>query len=256
MNVDLLFLGTGTSTGVPMIGCRCAACTSPDPRDARTRASVVLSYGDARVLIDTTPELRLQCVANGVDRIDAVVFTHAHADHIMGLDDCRRFNSIRGGPLDAWADAATLTTLRNCFGYAMRPPADEGVFRPQLVPREIDGPFEISGATWTPVPLMHGRARILGFRVGDLAYCTDASGIPDEAWPLLSGLDVLVLDALQPTKHPTHLSIGEALEVIDRLRPERAFLTHMSHNVVHAQIEPTLPEHVRLAYDGLRVTAG
>src|SRR4051812_913820 len=159
-DLELLFLGTGTSAGIPMIGCSCAVCTSSDPHDKRTRTSVVVSYDSPqtgqciRVLVDTTPELRLQCVANDVQTIDAVVFTHGHADHVMGLDDCRRFNAVRGGPLDVWADARTWPILNRCFGYAFHEPAaEEKTFRPHLVHRTITGPFDIGGVTWTPVPL-------------------------------------------------------------------------------------------------------
>src|SRR4051794_14785734 len=177
-----------------MIGCDCAVCTSSDPRDKRTRCSVVLRYGETVVLVDTTPELRLQAVANGIDRIDAVVYTHAHADHIMGLDDVRRFNAIKGGPLDVWADDRTHSTLQRCFGYAFKEPSpDLKVFRPHLERRHIAGPFAVGGVTWTPVPLLHGDMPVLGFRVGRLAYCTDVSRIPEESFPLLEGLDVLVL---------------------------------------------------------------
>src|SRR3982751_5568238 len=152
--IELLFLGTGTSAGVPMIGCHCDVCSSTDAHDKRTRPSVVISYNGCRVLVDAAPELRLQCVASGVDRIDAVVITHAHADHIMGLDDVRRFNALRGGPLDVCADQRTYATLDRCFGYAFRePPADLKVFRPHLEHRRIDGPFQIGSMTWQPVPL-------------------------------------------------------------------------------------------------------
>src|ERR1051326_2193629 len=161
--VHLLFLGTGTSAGIPMIGCHCEVCSSPDPRDKRTRPSVGISYGNTNVLVDTTPELRLQCVNNGVDSVDAIVYTHAHADHIMGLDDLRRFNAIRGGPLDVWADRRTHETLERCFGYAFRPADPElQVFRPSLVKRWIEGPFEIGQMTWRPIPLLHGNMPILG----------------------------------------------------------------------------------------------
>jgi len=177
--IELLFLGTGTSAGIPMIGCHCPVCSSPDPRDRRTRPSVVISYGKTRVLVDTTPDLRLQCVDNGVDMIDAVVFTHAHADHIMGLDDVRRFNALRGGPLDVWADAKTFSSLSKCFEYAFREPEpDPKVFRPNLIHRSIQGPFAIGDVEWIPVPLFHGTMPILGFRVGGLAYCTDVNQIP------------------------------------------------------------------------------
>src|ERR1051326_2879039 len=156
-DVELLFLGTGTSAGVPMIGCHCPVCTSTDPHDKRNRPSVLISYGQTRVLVDTTPELRLQCVANGVDAIDAIVFTHAHADHIMGLDDVRRFNAMRSAPLDVWADQATHDPLARCFGYAFREPiTEEKVFRPYLNRRIIDAAFEIGGMPWDPISLFHG----------------------------------------------------------------------------------------------------
>lgn len=250
--IELLFLGTGTSAGVPMIGCHCEVCSSTDPRDNRNRASGVISYSDTRVLVDTTPEMRLQCIKYGIDRIDAVVYTHAHADHVMGLDDLRRFNTISGTSLDVWADAQTHERLTACFGYAFRePPAHLKVFRPHLVPREIVRPFAIAEQTWTPIPLMHGDLPILGFRVGNLAYCTDVSEIPEASYDLLHNLDVLVIDALQHKKHPTHMTIDEALAAIERIKPKRAFFTHIAHAVKHATIDPTLPPHVRLAYDGL-----
>src|SRR6266496_249804 len=187
--VELLFLGTGTSAGIPMIGCHCVVCSSSDSRDKRTRPSVAISYGETRVLIDTTPELRLQCVANKVDRIDAIVFTHAHADHVMGLDDVRRFNALSGGPLDVFADDRTFESLSRFFGYAFREPdPQQKLFRPHLIRRSIDGPFEINGVTWTPIPLLHGDLPVLGFRVGNpggVAYCTDVSEIPEASFALL-----------------------------------------------------------------------
>ena len=212
--LELLFLGTGTSAGIPMIACQCDVCTSSDPHDKRTRPSVVVSYNNTRVLIDTTPELRLQCVANHVERIDAVVFTHGHADHIMGLDDVRRFNAVNKGPLDVWASPRTHQTLQTCFSYAFRDPTRHpGFSGPISRSRPIDGPFRIGRVTWKPIPLLHGEMPVLGFRVGRLAYCTDVSRIPEESWPLLEGLDVLVLDALQYHKHTTHFSVEEAIEV-------------------------------------------
>lgn len=255
-SVELLFLGSGTSAGVPMIGCKCPVCTSTDPRDKRTRPSVVVSYGGASVLVDTTPELRLQCVAHSVERIEAVVFTHAHADHIMGLDDVRRFNTIKGGALDVWADERTFATLTQCFGYAFRAgEVDPKVYRPQLVHRRIDGPFEIGGVEWRPVPLLHAKAPILGFRVGKLAYCTDVSEIPEASYPLLEGLEVLVLDALQFEPHVSHFSIPQAIEAARRIGAKRTYFTHIAHRVSHAAVSEQLPDGVHLAHDGLRVTA-
>src|SRR5262245_3936728 len=193
--IELLFLGSGTSAGVPMIGCHCAVCTSTDPRDRRDRPSVLISYNGAKILVDTTPEMRWQCIRNGIDMIDAVVYTHAHADHIFGLDDVRRFNLLKKGPIDVWADAETFAALEKPFGYAFaQPKPEEKLFRPQLVKRLISGPFEIAGKTWTPIKLIHGDTTVLGFRIDSLAYCTDVSFIPEESYALLRDLDVLVLD--------------------------------------------------------------
>jgi phosphoribosyl 1,2-cyclic phosphate phosphodiesterase len=256
-SIELLFLGTGTSAGIPMIGCHCDVCRSADPRDRRTRPSVVISYGQTRVLVDTTPELRLQCVTHDVTSIDAVVFTHAHADHIMGLDDVRRFNALRGGPIDVWADARTHKFLSNCFGYAFREPdPTQKVFRPHLVPRTIDGPFCINDAQWTPIPLLHGGMSVLGFRVGDLAYCTDVSAIPESSFALLEGLDVLVLDALQWKKHATHFSVEEAIDAARRIGAKQTLFTHIAHALSHEATNRQLPPGHRLAHDGERVSAG
>lgn len=255
--VELLFLGTGTSAGVPMIGCHCAVCRSTDPRDQRTRCSVIIRYDDVQVLVDTSPELRLQCVANGIDRVEAVVFTHAHADHIMGLDDLRRFNAVRRGPLDVFSDDATQRVLEQCFGYAFVEPAPQArLFRPHLVRHRIDGPFAIGGVTWTPVPLRHGDLDVLGFRVGKLAYCTDVNEIPEASFGLLAGLEVLVIDGLQWTTHATHFSLEQAMAAARRIAARQTWFTHMSHQVMHAETDARLPETMRLAYDGLRIRAG
>jgi phosphoribosyl 1,2-cyclic phosphate phosphodiesterase len=261
-SIELLFLGSGTSAGVPMIGCHCAVCASTDPHDKRNRTSVVISYGgpvdgtQTRVLVDTAPELRIQCVANGIDRIDAVVYTHGHADHVMGLDDVRRFNALKGGPLDVWADERTQDILLRCFGYAFREPSPEQkVFRPHLDMRTISGPFEIGGVTWTPIPLMHGDLPVLGFRVGRLAYCTDVSFIPESSYPLLENLDVLVLDALQRKRHITHFSLEQAVDEAKKIRAKQTLFTHIAHGLAHAETNADLPPEIQLAYDGLRVTA-
>jgi phosphoribosyl 1,2-cyclic phosphate phosphodiesterase len=253
--VDLLFLGTGTSAGVPMIGCHCEVCDSPDAADKRTRPSVIIRYNGMNVLVDTSPELRLQCVANRVDHIEAVVYTHAHADHIMGLDDLRRFNAVRNGPLDVWADEKTHQTLDRCFGYAfVEPDPSSKLFRPHLQRRFITGPFEIGGVRWTTIPLLHGTMPVLGFRVGRVAYCTDVSFIPEPSFELLKDLDVLVLDALQPKRHTTHFNLEEAVEHAQRIGAKETWFTHIAHGMGHAKTNATLPVNVQLARDGLVVS--
>lgn len=257
-HVELLFLGTGTSAGIPMIGCHCAVCSSDDARDKRTRPSVVISYGDTRVLIDTTPELRLQAVTNNVDRIDAIVFTHAHADHIFGLDDVRRFNAVKGGWIDVFVDDRAFEAIARCFGYAFKAPDPAQVlFRPHLVRHDIaDGrPFEIAGVRWMPVPLMHGELPVLGFRVGNLAYCTDVSFIPEPSFDLLKDLDVLVLDALQHKRHTTHFSLEQAMEAAARIGAKQTLFTHIAHGMGHVETNRLLPPNMQLAFDGQVVRA-
>ena len=244
-------LGTGTSHGVPMIGCDCRTCTSPDPRDRRFRASILIQTDGPSVLVDTTPDLRSQALAFNVRRVDAIVYTHSHADHVMGLDDVRRFNAIQKSAVPCYADEQTLEDLRRIYAYIFSRDAIPGGGIPQVVLARVAGAFCVGPATFVPVPIFHGSRTILGYRVGSFAYLTDCSGIPDTSWPLLDGVETVVIDALRERPHPTHLSIEQALAVVGRLRPSRAYFTHMCHDLPHAATCARLPGGVELAYDGL-----
>ena len=254
---EFVILGCGTSVGVPMIGCDCRVCTSPDPKNSRTRSSVLLRLPAGNVVIDTGPEFRLQLVRERVPLVHAVMFTHYHADHLYGLDDARLFPRKLGGPLPLYCTDEVEEVVRQVFGYAFHPHAADlpaGVL-PKLEFRRIRPaePFQVLGERVTPIPLEHSRFHVLGFRVGDVAYCTDVSRIPDASWPLLEGLDVLVLDALKPgTPHPAHLSVEQAVAVHERLRPNRTILTHMGHEMDYESLRRTLPPGVEPAFDGLR----
>lgn len=237
-----------------MIGCTCDTCRSTDPRDKRLRPSIYIDVsGGPRLLVDTSIDLRQQALAHGVTRVDAILFTHSHVDHTLGLDEVRRFNILQRSAIPAYADAPTAADLRRTFHYVFDPPTEKGGGVPQIELRIIDGPFDIAGVAVVPVPLEHGPRRILGFRFGTFAYLTDCNRIPDEAWPLLGDLDVLVLDALRHRKHPTHFSVAESLEVVARLRPRQTFFTHMCHDLPHAATNAALPAGVELAYDGLQI---
>lgn len=235
-----------------MIGCRCPVCLSSDEHDRRWRPSVYLQFGDGTgVLVDTTPDLRMQALRFGVERVDAILFTHCHADHVMGLDDVRRFNVLQGGgPIACYGDRPTLEDLRRVFSYAFDA-ADHGGGLPRIDLRPLDAPLVLGGRRIVPVPVWHGPQLILGYRVGGLAYLTDCSGIPDASWPLLAGLDTLIIDAVRHLPHRTHFNVAGALGVIEQLAPARAFLTHICHDLPHASTNAQLPRGVALAYDGL-----
>ena len=258
------FLGTGTSHGVPAIGCDCAVCHSSDPRDRRLRPSILIDLGGERasspspvadavrfLLVDTSTDLRAQALAQDVRRVDAILFTHSHADHIMGLDEIRRYNSMQKTSIGCYADEATLDDLRRMFAYIFGARPKHGGGIPRLSPFRVAGTFSIGGVEIVPVPVMHGPRQILGYRAGSFAYLTDCNQIPDESWPLLEGVRTLVLDALRDRPHTTHFSVSEALAVVDRLEPERTYFTHICHDLPHAATCARLPGGVELAYDGL-----
>lgn len=252
----LVFLGTGTSHGIPMIGCSCPTCTSPDPKNHRTRCAVALGLPQGNLLIDSPPELRLQLLRQRIGIIHAVVYTHGHADHLFGLDDLRIFPRYLGEALPVYCNAHVEQIIRRAFSYAFDPQMPDlpagGV--PRLVFRRLTGePFNVLGATLIPVPLVHGQAGSLGFRVGNVAYCTDAKTIPPSSAQLLQDLEVLILDGLRHHPHPTHMCIAEALEVVRQLQPRRTYLTHIAHQLEHHATNQTLPPGVELAYDGLTI---
>ncbi len=254
-SVEVIVLGSGTSHGVPMIGCHCEVCTSHDPKDKRTRPSIYVRYGGLRLLVDTAPELRLQCVANGIDAIDAVLYTHAHADHVLGLDDLRRFNWLMKRAIPCYGTETTLAALRKMFAYAFDFAPNSPHSRPALEFRPIGHePFHIGEVEILPVPLMHGPMPVLGFRFGRFAYCTDCNLIPESSFELLSNLDVLILDALRPNPHPAHFTVEQAVAVAGRIGAHQTYFTHMTHQLPHEATNRTLPSNTALAHDGLRIT--
>lgn len=252
-----------------MIGCRCAVCLSSDPRDKRLRPSILVETtadsevslpgrralsGRCSILIDTSTDLRAQALTYGVGRVDAVLFTHSHADHVFGLDEVRRFNAMQREAIPCFADRTTLGDLKRMFSYVFSGETGSGGGVPQLVPFTIAGRFSLGGVEIVPVPVLHGDRLILGFRIGRFAYVTDCSRIPHASWPLLEGVEVLILDALRERPHPTHFSVSEALEVVARVGPAQTFFTHICHDLAHEATCARLPDTVELAYDGLTLT--
>ncbi|HXB72363.1 MAG TPA: MBL fold metallo-hydrolase [Candidatus Acidoferrales bacterium] len=255
-SAKITVLGSGTSVGVPTVGCHCSVCTSDDPRDKRLRPSILISYDRHNILIDTTPDFRTQALRARMERLDAVLFTHAHADHIMGLDDVRPFNYRRRTQIPIFAAEDTMTAIRRCFQYVFDGVKKESNI-PQLDPRLIDGaPFNLFGLEFLPIPLVHGRQTIYGFRFGAAAYLTDHSEIPESSMDQLRNLDVLFLDALRYKPHPTHSTVDRSVKTVEQLSPRRAYFTHICHDLAHERAESLLPPHIRLAYDGLEIEIG
>ena len=246
------FLGTGTSTGVPVPTCPCAVCASSDPKDKRLRPSILLEWDRAAVLVDTATDLRQQALNHGLMHLDAVLYTHAHADHVFGLDELRMYNWRRGGPIPVYGSAATLAAIRRTFWYVFED-VEAGGGKPALDMHAVDAPFPLLGRTVVPVPLHHGQLPILGYRTGRFAYLTDVSAIPETSYPLLRDLDLLVLSALRLRPHPTHLHLERALEEAARIGARRTLFTHIAHEISHAAVSLSLPDGVALAHDGLSV---
>jgi phosphoribosyl 1,2-cyclic phosphate phosphodiesterase len=255
MNATLTVLGSGTSMGVPTIGCTCKVCASADPHDRRTRPSVMIEWDGHRVLIDTTPDFREQALREGINRVDAVLYTHGHADHILGLDDLRplSFPRVTGGSkIPLYANESTAEVLRSVFRYIfMNDYKFGGIAQVEL--HDISGPIKLFGKTFTPVPVIHGEAEIFGYRFGNAAYLTDFSSVPESTLSQLENLDILFLDALRHTPHPTHSTVANSLRIVDSLRPKRTFFTHICHDLPDAETNASLPQGVQLAHDGLRL---
>lgn len=253
--MKITFLGTGTSHGVPVIGCDCRVCKSPNPKNHRTRPSILVQYNGASVLVDTATELRLQALRNGISKVDAVLFTHTHADHIFGLDDLRGFNLRREGSIPCYGDRESIANIRRIFEYIFIE-TQKGGGKPKIELRAIEGRFNLFGLDIIPVKIMHGELPILGFRFNDVAYLTDCSRISDESKELLRGLRLMILDALRFRPHPTHFSLSEALGVVEELRPDRTLFTHICHDMDHDEVNRTLPYYAQLSYDGLTLSMG
>ncbi len=274
-NFQFVILGSGTSAGVPVIGCSCDVCRSADPRDRRTRPAACLRFSDPAgrprvILIDTSPDLREQALRHKLERCDAIAFTHNHVDHTFGLDEVRRFNAIMDSPIDVYAEGPTLEFLSRVYRHIFAKEKNvNDSFVATLIPHVIDPDqtLDLYGLRWTPIRLYHGRLPILGFRIDvlddrggvsgsqpgplPLAYCTDVSSLPPEAWPKLRNLQTLILDMLRYRKHPTHLTVDEAIEIAGRIGARQTYFTHMTHDIRHAQLDAELPEGMALSYDGL-----
>lgn len=252
-DLTITVLGSGTSVGVPTIGCDCKVCRSEDPRDQRLRPSVLIGYGGRNVLIDSGPDFRQQALRSGIRRVDAILFTHPHADHIMGLDDVRPFNFHQKDPIPIYGSAPTIAHIQNAFRYVFETTPTQSSI-PKIVPHHLNGnALPLFGLDFIPVPLKHGNGDCLGYRFGKAAYLTDHSEIPESSLLLLEDLDVLFLDALRYKPHPTHSTVERSLAYVERLKPKRAFFTHICHDLGHERTESLLPSHVRLAYDGLLI---
>ncbi|MBI5236538.1 MAG: MBL fold metallo-hydrolase [Deltaproteobacteria bacterium] len=253
--MKLTVLGCGTSTGVPIIGCKCVVCASPHPRNKRTRSSLLVEINGLSILIDTSTDLRTQALRHGLERLDGVLFTHHHADHVHGIDDLRAFNMAQGTVIPCYGNKAAISRIRSMFKYIFTQDPNDG-WKPRLSMRVVKGRFKLSGIEVQPINILHGKETILGYRIGSVAYLTDCSSIPEESMAALKKLDLLILGALRHKPHPTHFSIGEAIEAARKIAARRTVFTHLGHNVDYETDNAGLPQGVELAYDGMVVEAG
>ena len=248
----ITFLGTGTSQGVPIINCNCPVCTSTNPKNKRMRCSVMIETGHSNILIDTSIDMYQQFIAYHFDRIDAILYTHAHADHIFGLDELRRFNRMQKEVIPVYGNAETMTRIRQVFDYAL----NDGTFIsgiPNITANSIDTEFKIKDIKIIPIPLMHGKDQIFGYRIGNIAYCTDVNFIPEESYQFLHNLDILVLGALREKKHPRHFNVEEAIAEMNKIKAKQTYFTHISHKLDHEKHGRDLPPSCSFAYDGLSI---
>ncbi len=250
--MQIVILGSGTSTGVPVIGCHCQVCSSGDPRNRRTRSSALIRTDGRNILIDTSTDLRLQSLANGVERIDAVLFTHPHADHIHGIDDLRTFNAIQNSAIPCFGNEYTIKRIRRAFEYIFNGDGADG-WKPNLTATVVDSPFEIFGVEVVPVEISHGPATILGWRIGQAAYVTDCNCIPAASLERLMGVEVLIVGALRFKPHPTHFNIEQAIEAAVAVKAARTVFTHLGHNLDYGRDKDALPPGMEFAYDGMRI---
>lgn len=253
--MKILFLGSGTSTGVPVIGCNCTTCQSGNPKNKRTRASILVSSNNKNILIDTATDLRFQALTHKIERVDAVFFTHAHADHIHGIDELRSFNLLQGAAIPCYGSSDTMNSIKDKFGYVFNNSGNKN-WTPQLITNIVETGFELFGISVLPVKIFHGENMILGYRLNNVAYLTDCNGIPDYSMSVLKDVSILILDATRYQPHSKHYGLSEAIEVIRELKPKRAVLTHLSHSYDHDKVNSELPEGIELAYDGMEVEAG
>jgi phosphoribosyl 1,2-cyclic phosphate phosphodiesterase len=253
MDLKITVLGSGTSSGVPTIGCSCAVCRSADPRDNRLRPSILVRHGGRNIVIDTTPDFREQALRARMEHLDAVVYTHAHADHILGLDDIRPFNYRQRAHIPLFASASTFAVIRRIFDYAFDEREHSSTVPKLEVNLITEAPFDVLGLQFEPIPVLHGKATVFGFRFGNVAYLTDHSEIPESSMQKLRGLDVLFLDALRHKPHPTHSTVSDSIVTAQRLKAKRTFFTHICHDLPHGETEASLPTDIFLAYDGQEI---